>query len=329
MPEDAKSSFAKISRRSPFALDAVMEEARAELDMNRLGAAEPYLLMVKNASGRTGLESIESLLTIYKIEGRYDEARLLLQDSASRYPDKMGVVKELATIDSVIPYPIDRAKAGLARSYQADPKDDRVWIGLANLERLQGNFANAQAWINQALKKRPQDPAVWKSNLRLARAQENVAEIKRSLEQLQSTQLQANELFDIQVWLAAKSNDLVSEQSTLRAWIEAVPGAAYPVERLSEIEQRAGPKVTPSSSANGRLISTEFERSTRFVCLSEIPQKRQANWPRWPKSSGGSLKPSSFGLWSWRSRRTINSHVKTWPGLRHFPLPKLFPTWRV
>ena len=57
--------------------------------------------------GPHAIEALETIVHLFKIQGRFEEARRLIRDSWTRYPDRIGVLKELAQVDSQNPYSLD------------------------------------------------------------------------------------------------------------------------------------------------------------------------------------------------------------------------------
>ena len=150
-PDQAEKAWSAVRTDSPFAGRAAVMRARLALQHHQLSVAEELMPAALDDEGPHAIEARETLIHIYKIQGRYDEARRLVRDGWTRYPDRVGTLQELARLDSATPIGIDKVGPTLETAFHAAPKDDRVWLGLANLATRTGRFAEARKWLDACL----------------------------------------------------------------------------------------------------------------------------------------------------------------------------------
>ena len=118
-------------------------------ETHRFAEAEVLMPRALGDRGRHAIEARETLVNLFKIQGRYREAERLVRDGADRYPDKIGLLKELAQLGSINPHKLDLVRAGLEKAASASPDDDRVWLGWANLATRTGRYEEAAGWLDR------------------------------------------------------------------------------------------------------------------------------------------------------------------------------------
>ena len=156
-----------------------MMRARQALKVHRLSVAETLLPAALVDHEEFGKEARETLVHLYKLEGRYDEARRLVREGWGRY-DAVGTIQELVRLDTSNPIPIEKVEPTLRTASRAAPEDDRIWLGWASLATRTGRFEEARKWLDACVRRRPADPAVWRVRLDWARAAENESEVMRA-----------------------------------------------------------------------------------------------------------------------------------------------------
>ncbi len=167
-PDAAEAAWSRVPRTSTFAGHAAMLRVRLLLKRDRFSAAEELLPVAIGASGQHAIEARETLVALLKLEGRFDELRTVVQDGWDSYPDRFGLLRQLANLDSIVPVPIEKIWPALEKAAENSPDDDRIWLGRANLAIRKGEFAQARRWLDDCLQRRPRDASVWKSRLDLA-----------------------------------------------------------------------------------------------------------------------------------------------------------------
>ena len=172
------------------------------------------------------IEVRETLFALFNLEGRFAEARSLVQHGWDSYPDRFSLLRQLAFLESINPLPIEKIRPTLEEAALHSPDDDRIWLGRANLAVRTGEFARARNWLDDCLLRRPRDAAVWKSRLDLALATGDEALAREAIGHLPSDGVAPEEVLTLRAWFAAKSGDHNRERQTLEQLLErsARPG---------------------------------------------------------------------------------------------------------
>jgi tetratricopeptide (TPR) repeat protein len=268
-PDDAEAAWMRVPHGSPFAGHAAMLRIRLLLKRDRFALAEDLLPTALRVSGPHSIEARETLASLLEMEGRFDELRTAVQDAWDSYPDRFGLLRELATLDSIVPVPIERIWPALEKAAENAPDDDRIWLGRANLAIRKGEFAAARRWLDGCLRRRPGDAAVWRSRLEMALATGDVAGAREALTLLRSERLSPVRLLELRVWFAAQAGDLERERLALEALLEHAPGRVQSVERLAELELLAGHSP---AAARLRARKAELDRAkTHYEILVTKP----------------------------------------------------------
>jgi thioredoxin-like negative regulator of GroEL len=239
-PEAAEAAWSSVPSESPYAGHAAMLRARLHLRSDQLAEAEELLPSALRSSGRHAIEARESLVSLFKLEGRFAEVRALVQGGWDSYPDRIGLLRELATLDSINPVPVEKIGPALEKAAGNAPDDDRIRLGRANLAIRTGRFEEAGRLLDDCLRRRPKDAAVWKGGLDLAVATGDVLGARRALGHLPPSHVPTEELLALRAWFAARAGDTERERRALEGLLGRVPGHLQALERLAEIELQAG-----------------------------------------------------------------------------------------
>ena len=81
----------------------------------------------------------------------------------------------------VDPFPIDGVRIALERASKQAPDDDRVWLGRAHLAICQGEFAEAEGWLERCLDRGPTIQSVWRMKLECALAAGDASQVRQAL----------------------------------------------------------------------------------------------------------------------------------------------------
>ncbi|MFO0957006.1 MAG: FG-GAP-like repeat-containing protein [Isosphaeraceae bacterium] len=238
--EQARGCWERVPERSPFYGRAAVQLARQALRRHRFAEAEPLMARALDEEGPHAIEARETLVTLFKLEGRYAEARRLVLDAAGRYPEVIGLLKELAQLASHNPFEIHRVESGLLLAYKAAPEDDRIWLGWANLATRRGQFEDAARWLDACTRRRPDDAVVVRARLDLAVARLDPSAAREALRRLPPGSLTVAELLTLRGWFAARSSDEATERAALKELLALEPMNLRAIERLAELELRAG-----------------------------------------------------------------------------------------
>jgi enediyne biosynthesis protein E4 len=239
-PDSALAAWSRVPSDSPFAGHAAMLRVRLLLKRDQFAAAEALLPAALRASGQHALEARETLVVLFRLEGRFAELRTVVQEAWDTYPDRMGLLRQLANLDSINPVPIERIWPALEKAAENAPDDDRIWLGRANLAIRTGQFADAKRRLDDCLRRRPDDSAVWRGRVEWALATGDVAEARRALEHLSPASVAPQEALALGVWFAAQAGDLERERQRLETLLEIAPSHFPALERLAELDLRAG-----------------------------------------------------------------------------------------
>lgn len=270
----ALAAWARVPASSSQYPRAATLRATNAIGAGRYAEAEQVLDEVLTSSiddpTRYELERMQSLL--YRREGRMDDVRRVLRaswcHSLGRTPGPADVLRELWLLDHS-PMPVEAwEQRALDR---ADPQDDRVWLGRANVAILTGRYAEATDWLDRAAGRRPRDPAVWKARLALARGTGDLAGLRDAAAHLAAGDLAPAELLSLRVWIAGRLGQSDAERRELAALIADAPGDAPALERLAVLEFQAG---NTRRSEELRRRKAEVDRAQdriRKLLLEPVP----------------------------------------------------------
>jgi thioredoxin-like negative regulator of GroEL len=268
-PDAAVAAWSRVPADSPFAGNAAMLRVRLLLKSDRFAAAEELLPVALRASGQHAIEARETLVALFKLQGRFAEVRTLCQEGWDSYVDRFGLLRQLANLDSVNPMPIEKIRPALDKAGAKAADDDRIWLGRANLAIRTGEFAQARRWLDDCLRLRPRDPPVWQGRLGLALATGDVAGARETLGHLPPDDVPPEEVLALRAWFAARSGDQEREREALEKLLERAPGRIQDVERLAELELLAG---RPERAAPLRARKAELDRAKiRYEMLVTKP----------------------------------------------------------
>jgi tetratricopeptide (TPR) repeat protein len=239
-PGAAKSAWERVPEESEFAPSAAMMIARLALAGDRMAEAEPWLIKALEAPDRLGIEARESLLLLYKIQGRSEEARRLVKDGWDRYPDRVGTLQQLWYLDTASPISLEDHRRIVERAAKAAPEDDRVWLALAHLANRGARYEESARWLAKCLERRAEDPSVWHVALDRAVAVQDVEAARQALGHLPVDVVPPSEVLALQAWFAARVDDPEAERRALARLVELNPGSINAIDRLAGLALRAG-----------------------------------------------------------------------------------------
>jgi hypothetical protein len=253
----ARASWRRVPSGSAFAGSAALMLAREELAGHRLAEAERYLPAALAAPGAFGVEARETLLHLYKLQGRIEEARRLVREGWDRYPDRVGTLQELWRLDTPTPLSLESHRLVLENAARSAPDDDRIWLGRAFLETRVGRYEEAARLLEACRARRPLDPAVWRVWLDWALATQDVALARRSLEYLSPELVAPTEVLALRAWFAARAGDAAEERRALARLVASAPGSLASLDRLAGLALQAG---EPEESARLRQRKAELDQ---------------------------------------------------------------------
>ncbi len=263
------AEWARVAGDSPLARKVAVAQARLLTNTGRFAAAEDVLKPIARAARRRGILARQALELLYRVEVRNREVRELLLESWADSSDPGHVLRRLYLLDDSA-FPVDYVRNALAGG---DPKDDRVWLGQANLAIWLGRLDEARRWLDRCAANRPDDPAVWSARLDLALASNEPGEVSKALEHLPVDWVAPGEMRWLRCWLAARGGDRVRERVELLELAAEEPGDTRAWDRLAELALEAG-RRDEAGSFRGRKAEMSAIRE-RYITLNKRDDRAQ------------------------------------------------------
>ncbi len=235
----AVEAWERIGLDSPFAPLSAVRIAPIALERGHFAHAEDLLWRALRVNGPHAAEAREFLVRVLRFEDRRDEARELLRQELLQSPDPVRVLRELWMLDFEA-VAVERTLAMFQKATRAVPGDDRVWLGLANLDRRSARLDEAAVRLRACLGARPEDAAVWRSWLDWSLAADRVDEVRRALAHLPAVRFTEGEILGLRAWLARRADDRRAERHELERLVERFPAAPGALERLAELSALDG-----------------------------------------------------------------------------------------
>ena len=235
-PAAAEMAWSRIRPTSSLARQAGLGRARLLMNAGRFAPAETLLLSLPRDDSIDGQQVRQSLELLYRFQGRTAEVRDIIVESWAHADDRADLLRRLYLVDNSA-FPIDYVRKTLEG---ADPNDDRVWLGKANLAAWTGQFDEASRWLADCARRRPNDQAVWRARLECARSSGDLDTVKQAAQQLSLRQFTLPEVLGLRAWLAARTGNTVLETEILQSLTFREPGNISAWDRLAERALRAG-----------------------------------------------------------------------------------------
>ena len=237
--QSAEALWSRIPATSLFAHKAALARARLLMNAGRFTLAETLLSSIPRQGGPEGEQASQVLQTLFHFEGRIAEIRELIHENWAHSDDPAIVLRKLYVLDHST-FPVDHVRKTLEN---ADPEDDRVWLGQANLAAWNGQFDEASRWLERCAQRRPDDEPVWRARLALARSVGDLQTVMLAAGHLSRGRFTQAEVLALRAWLAARQGDVEIERSTLASLVSEEPGSFDAWDRLAELALQAGQKT--------------------------------------------------------------------------------------
>jgi enediyne biosynthesis protein E4 len=214
-------------------------------ESGRFAAAEQIVLNAAEdrRNERTDLRVL--LVPIYSQLGRLDEAKRLIEDQWEHL-NEIGQGASERAIDLVRmhieidfkPNPVENVRAYLDLGLRMAPKDDRIWLGRANLAIRTRDYNKAKQWLDACLQRRPADLPVWRLRLIWGMATNRIDVVQQSLLHLPAEESTPGELYRLNAWLASQRGDVKTERRELERLIAVTPANSSALDRLTQLVEK-------------------------------------------------------------------------------------------
>jgi tetratricopeptide (TPR) repeat protein len=245
-PEAALASWRSVPSGSALAGPARLAEGRLLVrSLGRLGDAEVAFRSVARRGGPLAMQARWALAELLLWEGRLDEMRRLLGeiDRSGPAADRIVALREHWRLDSVV-VAAEELGPVLDQAERTAPEDPYVWLARAHLADQYGRHDDARRWLDRCEGRRGADPSldrmVARARLRRAMAAGEAGEARRALAGLPGDLFDAEELWSIRAWFAARRGDAEAERDALEHVVSIEPGRIRALDRLAELALRAG-----------------------------------------------------------------------------------------
>ncbi len=233
-PEAAAHTWSRVRPTSLYAPKALLGQVEVLIEQGRFSQAERLVEQSGQHTRRDGTGPSMLMGPLYWQQGRLDEAIRLIEERWE-FLDRAGQGASEQAIHLVKLHvelmakvtPIEEVKKALDQAGRADPDDDRVWLGKANLAVRRGDLASAGKLLDDCVIRRPDDFPVWRARLKWAMAAGHVAEAQEALAHLPAAESTPAEVRKLEAWFAARRGEFEAEHRALeRALVEAPSDAA-------------------------------------------------------------------------------------------------------
>ena len=146
--DSAEAVLSRIPADSPFASQGCSGSCPAAMNTGRFAPAEALVEVrcSRDDGARSRAGPNQALQVLYHIEGRTAEIRELIEESWAQSATRRSCSRKLYVLDHSA-FPVDHVRKTLEN---ADPTDDRVWLGKANLAAWTGQFELASTLLDRA-----------------------------------------------------------------------------------------------------------------------------------------------------------------------------------
>ncbi len=190
---------------------------------------------------------LESLVPIYREQGRLDEAARLTEDrweflnakgEGTLEPAIKLILQHIElTLKAVPP---ETLRASIERAALLAPDDDRVWLSRANLAIRTGEYDEARRWLDACHQRRPDDVPVWRARLNWAIATNRTDVVQQAATRLPESESPPAGRHRTDAWLASRRGDVAAERRALERLLAADPADSTAIDRLAQLAEKIG-----------------------------------------------------------------------------------------
>ncbi len=304
--EAAETAWSRVPPGSLFEPHAALYRARLVLSHDRFADAEPLLLTAMRGQGAHATEARETLVNLYKLQGRFDEARVMVLGAWGTYNDPAGLLRELEKLGSSHPMGFDAVRIALDKASRNAPDDDRIWLGWATLATRTGHLADARRRLDQCLGRRPADAAVWRARLDWAMAAEDAAEVERAVRHLPPDRLGPAEVLDLRAWFAARNGDVERERKVHEDLLAREPGSLRSLDRLATLALQAGRRDEAARLRQQQAALTEMKYRYQ-VAIHDLKNETIPEAARMAEQLGRAFE--AYALWTMVAKANPNDRA--------------------
>jgi tetratricopeptide (TPR) repeat protein len=245
--EPALESWARVPPDSPFWAPAIHGCRELKVERGLLADAEQLIKLAQQTAPEKSFLLNDLFVPIYCFQGRIEDASRLIEDEWNHLNRNGEGATEMAIKAVQLHMVVKRSIADpgptrdyLAKASRVAPKDDRVWLGRAELAIRDGSFDLAAGLLDDCLKRRPDDVPVWRAKLSHALATNQLAMVRQALEHLPADQSTPAQTHKLTAWIAGHQDDLETEQRELERLVQADPADVSALTRLAELADKTG-----------------------------------------------------------------------------------------
>jgi len=166
--------------------------------------------------------------------------------------------------------PVETIRTFLDHAARLAPKDDRVWLGRANLAIRTGAYDEAGRLLDDCQQLRPDDVPVWRARLSWGIATNRIDVVQQAATHLPAGASTPARLHRLNAWLASKRGDVETERRELERLLTADPADPTVVDRLVHLAEQDG---QPARAAELHRQKAEIDRlRARYEQLYERKQ---------------------------------------------------------
>ena len=242
--DGALQAWAMVPLDANDGAEVALDRAALAIEHGRLAAAEASLEPMVGRHDEIGERAGRLWQQVLLFSGRSDELaglyeRLWDPNRLRGTPAKAGLLRKHWLAEAQ-PLPIAAMRESIDRLHRLAPEDDRVWLGLADLESRTGRYDAADAWLDRCEARRPDDPEVRLARLDWALAARRLDEAERVLPLIPADRLPPERIALIRGRLAGLRGDREAERAALERRVTLEPGDAGSWARLADLAARDG-----------------------------------------------------------------------------------------
>jgi tetratricopeptide (TPR) repeat protein len=273
----ADEAWTRVLPGSAFSERAIRGRMRLLHDSGQLAAAERLIsrAALDRRNDRTAV--LLMLVPMLRDLGRIDEAERIVEDRWAHL-NALGEGALEPAIKLLLlhieltwtPLPVESVRASIDQAARLDAKDDRVWLGRANLAIRMENYDEAGRWLDACRQSRPDDVPVWRARLKLGIARNRIDVVHEALKHLPEAELTRAQVHRLKALLAANRGDVAIEIRELERLLAVEPADQKALERLAQLEELA---MEPARAVELRRTKGEIDQlRVRYGTLYERRQ---------------------------------------------------------